>query len=228
MSTVTVNGNTYSSAGESANDMRSGGHRTHLLPMLSDAVVDLAAKVAAAAASAAQVVGMGWNFSTTTSMADPGSGIVRFNHATISNVTAIALDDNNAAAADMSAYILTWDDSTGANKGTLTVRQSTTIFAVFNVTGITDNVGWTQLAVTHIASIGTFADTTLTLVDFNRAGDAGGGIADQAIGFIATGGTTPKTLTVDADITVSDIISGAYGSAPAGAYQITYSLYGGL
>lgn len=53
MSTVTVNGNTYSSAGEAANDMRSGGHRTHLLPMLADAVVDLAAKQSAAAASAA-------------------------------------------------------------------------------------------------------------------------------------------------------------------------------
>lgn len=48
MSQVTVNGNTYSSAGESANDMRSGGHRTHLLPMLADAVTDLAAKVVAA------------------------------------------------------------------------------------------------------------------------------------------------------------------------------------
>lgn len=48
MSTVIVNGVTYSDAGESANDMRDGGHREHLLPMLGNAITDLAAKVATA------------------------------------------------------------------------------------------------------------------------------------------------------------------------------------
>ena len=39
MTQVTVNGNTYSDAGESAKDMRDGGHRTHLLPMVGDVMV---------------------------------------------------------------------------------------------------------------------------------------------------------------------------------------------
>lgn len=41
MTTVTVNGNSYSDAGETSNDMRNGGFRTHLLPMLSDVMVEL-------------------------------------------------------------------------------------------------------------------------------------------------------------------------------------------
>lgn len=314
MSTVTVNGNTYSSAGESANDMRSGGHRTHLLPMLADAVVDLAAKVTAAqlaetnaetaetnaeavlvdagfiavagdltgadtigtvagisanvttvagvaanvttvagvaadvttvagiaadvaaieniAANVTTVAGIsanitivagvsadvttvagvasdvsavaaqfiGWNFSTTTTMADPGSGIMRFNNATLASVTAIALDDNNSAAADVSAYVLTWDDSSSTIKGTITVRQGTANFAMYDVTGLTDNAGWTQVAVTYVASSGTFSGAVLTFVDFDRSGDAGTGnmngpgssTADSLARFDGTSGTLLK------------------------------------
>lgn len=51
MSQITVNGNTYSDDGAAAKDMQNGGHRTHLLPMLSDTLVDLAAKLAAAVAA---------------------------------------------------------------------------------------------------------------------------------------------------------------------------------
>ena len=152
-------------------------------------------------AVAAQFIG--WNFSTTTTMADPGSGIMRFNNATLASVTAIALDDLNSAAADISAYVVTWDDATGSVKGTITVRQGTANFAIFNVTGLTDNAGWTEVAVTHLSSSGTFANAILTFVDFDRSGSTGAGITEQATGFTATGGTTPKTLTVDADFTTS-------------------------
>lgn len=57
MSTVTVNGNTYSDDGTASRDLTNGGHRQHLLPMLADAVVDLAAKADLATTNgAAQVV----------------------------------------------------------------------------------------------------------------------------------------------------------------------------
>lgn len=53
MTTVTLNGNTYNDTATPPLNMGNGGHRTNLFPMLSDAVVDLAAKQSAAAASAA-------------------------------------------------------------------------------------------------------------------------------------------------------------------------------
>jgi len=115
-----------------------------------------------------------WNFSTTTAMADPGSGNMRFNNATPASVTAIAVDDLDSNAVDQSSYVISWDDSTNTNKGTLTVKQGTSS-AIFTITGLTDNVGWTQLAVTYVSGGGSFSDATLTFGGFARSGDVGGG-----------------------------------------------------
>jgi hypothetical protein len=75
MTQVIVNGNTYSDDGSTPKDMQAGGFRTHLLPMVSDTMVDTAAKVAAAAhqvelaedAAAAAAV------SASTAVSGPGS-----------------------------------------------------------------------------------------------------------------------------------------------------------
>jgi hypothetical protein len=120
---------------------------------------------------AAQVVG--YNFSTTTTMADPGSGNVRFNNATVASVTAIAIDDLDANGVDQSAYIALFDDSTNTVKGTLVFRTGGGDVATFNITGLTDNTGWFQIAVTHVASSGTFSDAEDTFIGFTRAGDKG-------------------------------------------------------
>jgi len=120
---------------------------------------------------AAQVVG--YNFSTTTAMADPGSGNVRFNNATLASVTAIAIDDLDANGVDQSAYIALFDDSTNTVKGTLVFRTGGGDVATFNITGLTDNTGWFQIAVTHVASSGTFSNAEDTFIGFTRAGDKG-------------------------------------------------------
>jgi hypothetical protein len=120
---------------------------------------------------AAQVVG--YAFSTTTTMADPGSGNVRFNNATVSSVTAIAIDDLDSNGVDQSAYVALWDDSTNTVKGTLVFRTSGGDIATFNITGLTDNTGWFQIAVTHVASSGTFSAAEDCYIGFTRAGDKG-------------------------------------------------------
>lgn len=120
---------------------------------------------------AAQVVG--YDFSTTTTMADPGSGNIRFNNATISSVTAIAIDDLDKNGVDQSAYIALWDDSTNTVKGTLVLRTSGGDVASFNITGLADNSGWFEVAVTHVASSGTFSAAEDVFIGFTRAGDKG-------------------------------------------------------
>jgi hypothetical protein len=120
---------------------------------------------------AAQVVG--YNFSTTTTMADPGSGNVRFNNVLFASVTAIAIDDLDANGVDQSAYIALFDDSTNTVKGTLVFRTGGGDVATFNITGLTDNTGWFQIAVTHVASSGTFSNAEDTFIGFTRAGDKG-------------------------------------------------------
>ena len=113
-----------------------------------------------------------FNFSTTTAMADPGSGVIRFNNTSPASTTAIVADDLDADGTDQSAYIISWDDSTSTNKGTLTVRQGT-VFATFTVTGLTDNAGWSELAVTYVTGAGTFVDATLSFAGFRRTGNKG-------------------------------------------------------
>lgn len=122
--------------------------------------------------------GLPFTFSSTTSMADPGAGIIRLNNATLSSVTAAAVDDQSAATGnpDVSLAVLSWDDSTQtANRGTLLIKKqsATENFAVYRITGAsTDNSGWTQLALTYVAHAGSFTNADLLSIEFTRAADA--------------------------------------------------------
>lgn len=142
-------------------------------------------------AVAAQVIG--YDFSTTTAMADPGSGNVRFNNATLASVTAIALDDLDKNGVDQSAYIALFDDSTNTVKGTLVIRTAGGDVATFNITDLTDNTGWNQIAVTHVASSGTFSDGEDTFIGFTRAGDKGADGAGSG-DVIGPGSATDNTV----------------------------------
>ena len=176
---------------------------------------------------AAQVVG--YAFSTTTTMADPGSGNVRFNNATVSSVTAIAIDDLDSNGVDQSAYIAIWDDSTNTVKGTLVFRTVGGDIATFSITGLTDNTGWFQIAVTHVASSGTFSAAEDCYIGFTRAGDkgadgAGSGdvsgpgaaVTDNAV---VRWDTTSGQLVQNSTVTVSDV-----GAVAAGSLTLTTDL----
>ncbi len=132
---------------------------------------------ATTAASEASAVAPKYTFSTTTSMADPGAGILRYNHGTVASVTAIAIDDTTADTGnpDIEAWIASWDDSTSTVKGQLRLVEPGTPanYAVFNITGLTNNSGWVQIAVTHVDSNGTFSNTDSIRVSFFRNGDLG-------------------------------------------------------
>lgn len=72
MTNVVINGNTYSDDGSAARDMRSGGHRSWLLPMLADAMTsvnaaDADATAAAASASSAQTYAAALQATSVTS-----------------------------------------------------------------------------------------------------------------------------------------------------------------
>lgn len=136
-----------------------------------------ATNAATSATEAAASVGFVYTYSTTTTMADPGTGIVRFNSATLASVTAIAIDDLSADTGnpDVSNWILTFDNSTATNKGTLRFRKKSAPqnFVDYTVTALTDNAGWTELAVTHAASSGSLSNSDSLLMAFYATGDVG-------------------------------------------------------
>jgi hypothetical protein len=123
--------------------------------------------------------GLPFTFSNATAMADPGNGVFRLNNAALASVTAAAIDDLSAATGnpDVSAAVLSWDDSTNtANRGTLLIKSvaAPQNYALYRITGLsTDNAGWTQLALTHVASAGGFTNGMLCSIEFAPAGAPG-------------------------------------------------------
>ena len=155
-----------------------------LVETAADVVLAEAAKVAAEAATGA----MAWKytFDTSTSMADPGTGDIRFDNATLASVTNIAIDATSADTGnpDVSDLIASIDDGTNStHEGYIFVRKSGTpgTFMAYNVTGaIVDNTGWLQIPVTHAASAGSLSGSDVLYISFARSGNVG-----------ATGSTGP-------------------------------------
>lgn len=119
-----------------------------------------------------------FNFDSSTSMADPGAGDFRLNNSTLSSVTAAAVSDLSALSGnpDISAAVLSWDDSTNTVRGHLIIKDAAAPqnVAVYAITGAsTDNSGWTQLALTYVTHAGSFTNGNPCTVEFTRAGDAG-------------------------------------------------------
>ena len=125
------------------------------------------------------VGGLLYTFSTTTSDSDPGAGQIRLNNGTLGSVSQIFIDDSTAASGnpDVSAFILTWDDSTQtSDRGqvTITKKSAQQNFATYKISGAsTDASGYVKLAVTHVVSNGSFSNSDAVLVSFVRTGNAG-------------------------------------------------------
>lgn len=151
------------------------------------------------------------NYSTTTTDADPGSGIFRFNNATIASVTAAYLDNNETGGSAISAWLDSFDDSTSSIKGYVTFKgvTSPTAFAVFAVTGsVVDGTGYRKLTLTYISSGGTFTNGETFGIAFSRTGNVGtpGTNGTNGPGYLATStsslsiGTGSKAFTTQAGL----------------------------
>jgi hypothetical protein len=120
-----------------------------------------------------------WNFDSSISMADPGTGDLRMDSATLASVTQIAVDATSAQTGnpDISDWVASWDDSTNdANRGVIMIHEDGTPsnFWTGKINGaITDNTGWLQIPVTYIDSGGSFTAADSLVVGFSPAGGAG-------------------------------------------------------
>lgn len=143
------------------------------------------------------------NYSTTTTDADPGSGIFRLNNATIASVTAAYLDNNEAGGNAITTFLDTFDDSTNTAKGHLVFRGITSplAFAIFAVTGsVVDGTGYRKLTLTYQSSGGTFTNTDLFSIQFYRAGDAGKGYAATSVTSLLIANAASKAFTTQSNL----------------------------
>ena len=119
-----------------------------------------------------------FQYSTTTTDADPGAGFFRLNNATISSATEMYIDDLEFNGTDVSAWVQSWDDVTGndTNRGRIRISKANTLdtWMVFKVTGaITDASGYSRISLVYIDTAGTFANEDKVFISFVASGEDG-------------------------------------------------------
>lgn len=154
------------------------------------------AETAQAAAEAAateaegiiNAVGLKYSFSTTTTAADPGSGIIRFNNATPASVTALYIDNLDGNGEDVSGFLDVWDAASTTNKSLVLLKQitDTTKWAAFYVTNMVDSTGYRTATVSYIDG-GSLPDNAADLsITVSLSGDDGTGAVNSVNGFTGT------------------------------------------
>ncbi|MBB6469596.1 hypothetical protein HNQ96_005486 [Aminobacter lissarensis] len=172
-----------------------------------------------AIAAATSVAALPFNFSTTTTDADPGAGIFRLNNAAPGSATAAYIDNVDSDGLTATVVLDTWDDSTNPVRGALTIRSKTnaTIRHTYNITGsVVDGTGYRKLTLAYVGGSGTLANGAAHWLIFSRAGDAG------EVTLAGTQTLTNKTLsspTITGTLNAQGSIvatntSGAVGAAP--------------
>jgi hypothetical protein len=166
MTTLTVNGNTYSDDRNPTTGLGGGGHRTRLIPLFGDSLVEIGALVG-------NVLGFGTRFvfDAGTAAADPGAGLLRFNNAASASATAIHIDNLNSAGGDISG----WLTLIGVNRGQLHLRNASgSKWRVYNITSVTANGGWATIAVSFGSGSGAeFTAAESLIVSLAPAGPPG-------------------------------------------------------
>jgi len=119
-----------------------------------------------------------FTYSTTTTDSDPGSGIIRFNNTTLSSATIAYVDDLEENGTDVSAWVQSFDDVTGnaTNRGRIRVTKANTldVWHVWKISGaVTDDSGYTKLALTYIDGAGALADEDKVFLSFSASGEDG-------------------------------------------------------
>lgn len=153
---------------------------------------DVTASTAAAAAIVNAYAGaVTFEFSTTTTDADPGAGKVRFDNATIASVTNVYIDNTSLAGGSVTGWIDSFDDANSTtNRGTIAFRSltDTSVFVLLKVTGaVTDGTGYRKIPVAYLSG-SLPANATELVMGFASAGPASA--ATVTVGTTTAGATT--------------------------------------
>ena len=109
-------------------------------------------------------------------VANPPAGEIRFNNATPASVTEIYISTTGTGSIDTTAFLDSFDDNADpGNHGFIRIfkEDSSSVFWMGKVTAVTTPGSYKTLAVTHISSGGTLADTNDVVVSFVANGSNG-------------------------------------------------------
>jgi hypothetical protein len=119
--------------------------------------------------------GLLYEFSTSTSSGNPGSGVLKFNNATLASVTQIVIStttDDSLAVSDILDLI---DDSTSTDKARISIRSNANgdaSFFSFIATGVTTHANYYEINGTFVDGAA-FSNAESIVFDFYQTGDIG-------------------------------------------------------
>jgi len=102
----------------------------------------------------------------TTLTSGPLTTKLRFNNATLASVTEVYVNDNNSDSVNVDAFLDALDNSGNGGKLKIFKEYDSTVFFMADVLSSTDNGSDHTLAITHIASNGTFANGDQVVLSF--------------------------------------------------------------
>jgi hypothetical protein len=168
-----------------------------------------------------------YTFSTSTTDSDPGVSFVRLNNATQNAATKIFIDPQDGLAANQQAYIDTWDDALGTNRGYLRLfkRDNPALFILFRVNAANESpAGYTRVNVTALSwsSASPFANNDILGITFVRTGDQGD---TGAQGFTGPTGTAGSHTHDSWELIDEWTFNGVTSAPKDGLFSSTYRHY---
>lgn len=95
--------------------------------------------------------GIKYTYSTTTTDADPGAGIIRTNNASVGSTTQVFIDNVDAEGITQTGWYETFDDSSASVKGYLYIQSSASTALILAITAITSASGYYKLTCSYIS-----------------------------------------------------------------------------
>lgn len=163
-----------------------------------------------------------YNFNTSTSASDPGSGNVAFSNTTLSSATTLYINQLDLVGANSYNYLQVIDDSTSAIKGTFRVfeKANTLNSADFSITGTHTHGGsYFSVPIAWLNGTTSFTDGLDVTITFVRTGDKGDTGYTGSIGYTGSAGADGYTGSAGTNgYTGSAGTNGYTGSAGTNGY----------
>ncbi len=145
-------------------------------------------------------VSYAWNTGTTD--ANPGTGLVRANNATLASATYLYVSTTDAGSVSVSAILAQIDSSTSSTKARLRIahRTDSTKWAEYTVDAPTTSAtGYRKVPITYVAGSGSFSAADPVSIGWSRVGDKGdigdaGTLATETVAGVAEIATQAETI----------------------------------
>jgi hypothetical protein len=173
------------------------GNVDDALDQLAERITDVEAAGAGPSVASRYVIDL-----ASQADSDPGSGKLRFNHATPTSATKIFLDDETSDGVDLSTALLDFGSS-----GYIRIQSVDDVgeWLYAKWTAITDDTGYFDIAITVLASKGTLDDTDAVLVTFDAKGSGGAGSAGRHAVYITAGSMQPALSAGSSGLTILSV-----------------------